>query len=118
MLIAPDTVLVLDYETGFISNPDPGSQEFQIKQNIPNPFSEKTMISIFLPEKNRLEVSAFTLLGRKVASFENLLDAGNHSFVFYPGSEKNFFPYGFSQRLDKNNSHGKPDRPVRKLGLA
>jgi uncharacterized protein (TIGR02145 family) len=32
----------------------------------------------------------FTLLGRKLASFGNLLDAGIHTFLFHPGSEKNY----------------------------
>jgi uncharacterized protein (TIGR02145 family) len=86
-LYAPDTVLVLDYVTGLSANTALNSG-FRVSQNRPNPFAEQTIISIFLPEADHLQVSVINLLGQKVAFFEHSLDAGNHSFVFYPGDDK------------------------------
>ncbi len=87
MVYAPDTVLVLNYVTGVAANPS-SNTGFRISQNRPNPFTKQTIISIFLTETDHLQVDVINILGQKVAFFENSLDAGNHSFVFYPGDDK------------------------------
>jgi uncharacterized protein (TIGR02145 family) len=113
MLYAPDTVLVLDFVTGVASNPALNTG-FRVSQNRPNPFAEQTIISIFLPEADHLQVSVLNLLGQKVAFFESSLDAGNHSFVFYPGDGKYYILNATANGLKKtikmvslNNYSGK-----------
>jgi uncharacterized protein (TIGR02145 family) len=90
MLYYPDTVLLLDYLIGISKNPTSNVGGFVVMQNHPNPFSEQTSISIIMPEAGHLQVSVLNLLGQKVAFFEKSLSAGNHSFVFYPGDEKQY----------------------------
>jgi uncharacterized protein (TIGR02145 family) len=87
ILYALDTVLVLDFVTGIAAN-TAFNTGFRVSQNHPNPFTGQTIISIFLPEADHLQVSVTNLLGQKVAFFERSLDAGSHSFVFYPGDDK------------------------------
>ncbi len=112
-LYAPDTLLVLDFVTGVAANTT-FNKGFRLSQNRPNPFAEKTIISIFLPEADHLQVSVVNLLGQKVAFFENSLDAGNHSFVFYPGEDRYYFLTATANGLTKtikmvslNNHSGK-----------
>jgi len=89
ILYAPDSVLVLDFVTGIAANPAL-NEGFCVSQNRPNPFTEQTIINIFLPEADHLHLSVINLLGQKVAIFENSLDAGNYSFVFYPGEDRSY----------------------------
>lgn len=126
MLYAGDTLLVLDYETGIPFNNALNEGCFRLSQNHPNPFAEQTVISIFLPQSDRLQLTVSNLLGQKVASYENSMVAGNHSFVFYPGDDKYYFLSASSNGLIKaikmvnlNNHSGKscslsyqvPDKP-------
>jgi len=90
-LFYPDTLMVLDYLIGISENPVSNEDGFVVMQNNPNPFSEQTGISIFLPKDDHLQVSVMNLLGQKLAYFEKSLNAGNHSFIFYPGDEKQYF---------------------------
>jgi uncharacterized protein (TIGR02145 family) len=90
MLYAPDTVLVLDYSTGIPENPALNTGDFRLSQNRPNPFEEKTFISIFQPEAGPLLVSVTNLTGQKLAFYENSLPAGRHEFVFHPGNDRFF----------------------------
>ena len=101
MLYAPDTVLVLDYTVGVITNPALSAGSFRVSQNCPNPFAEQTIISIFLPETDHLQVSVVNLLGQKVAFFERSMDAGSHSFVFYPGDDKYYILTATANGLTK-----------------
>ncbi len=101
ILYAPDTVLVLDYTVGVAANPALTAESFRVSQNRPNPFTEQTIISIFLPEADRLQVSVINLLGQKVAFFERSLDAGSHSFVFYPGDDKYYILSATANGLTK-----------------
>ena len=100
MLYAPDTVLVLDYVTGVAANPAL-NEGFRVSQNRPNPFAEQTIISIFLPEADHLQVSVVNLLGQKVAFFERSVDAGSHSFVFYPGDDRYYILTATANGLTK-----------------
>ena len=61
ILYAPDTVLVLHYTLGVSNNPASNSERFLVSQNRPNPFAEQTVISIFLPEADHLQVSVINL---------------------------------------------------------
>ena len=89
-LYYPDNFLVLDYTTGEFENPSSVASIFSITQNYPNPFVHLTTFSVYLPQKDNLQINVINLLGQKVAFYENTLESGIHSFTFYPGNEKNY----------------------------
>ncbi len=90
LLYWPDTVLVLDYQVG-ITEINDGGEGLQVFQNYPNPVKNQTTITLYVPEKEKVDVMISDMLGRKVINTERLLDRGYHSFRFAPGSGKIFF---------------------------
>ncbi len=91
MLYAPDTVLVLDYVSGIDNKTTKDGNRFSVSQNFPNPFYEKTKIDLFLPNGEKIKISIRDILGREVAYYKKDLNAGHHSFEFYPSNEKCYF---------------------------
>jgi len=87
-LYAPDTVLVLDYVTSIGDNEAIGKNTLSVSQNYPNPFKRKTKVNLYLPEEDNIKISVRDILGRELAHYENTLNRGNHSFVFYSSNEK------------------------------
>lgn len=88
-LYAPDTVLALVFHYVSISDNEPiGKNNFTVSQNYPNPFNDQTTINIYMPEKEKIEISIRDILGRELGYYENILNKGNHKFTFYPGNEK------------------------------
>ncbi|MCD4683613.1 MAG: hypothetical protein K8R86_10055, partial [Bacteroidales bacterium] len=88
MLYAPNTVLVLDYETNIGDSKALGVNTFSVSQNFPNPFKGETKVNLYLPEKEYIKVTVRDIVGRELAQYENTLNRGNHSFAFYSGNEK------------------------------
>ena len=87
ILIAPDTVLVLDYITSINDNEVLGRNSFSVSQNYPNPFKGKTEFNLYLPEKQNITITCWDVVGRKLVHYENELNRGNHSFAFYAGNQ-------------------------------
>lgn len=87
-LYAPDTVLVLDFFTGIENNGATVDNTFEVSQNYPNPFTNKTEINLNLPESDVIKITVRDIVGRELAHYKNTLDKGNHSFTFYAGNEK------------------------------
>jgi len=87
-LYAPENVLSLDYVTGIGDDTGIGTDLFSVSQNFPNPFDGKTSVTVNVPEKDLIKISVFDLIGREVAKYANILNAGSHSFTFYAGDEK------------------------------
>jgi uncharacterized protein (TIGR02145 family) len=91
VLYYPDTVLVLDYSVG-IPEPNRNAEGFQVFQNYPNPVTDQTTISLYVPEKDKVSMMVTDILGRIVIQAERLLENGTHSFRFTPGNGNiNFF---------------------------
>jgi hypothetical protein len=88
MLYAPNNYIVLDITTGVNENPLHPVRDFELVQNAPNPFTDQTTITIFLPEKGYARLTVRNITGQVVAAYEGELDAGTHLFTFYPGSER------------------------------
>jgi len=85
VLYYPDTTLVLDYQVG-ISETNIGTKGFQVFQNYPNPVVDKTTISFYVPERDKVSLIVTDMLGRVVIKTERTLNQGNHSYLFTPGN--------------------------------
>ncbi len=85
----PDTVLVLAYQVGIPNNNnDAGS--LQVFQNYPNPVADQTIISLYVPEKDKVSMIITDMLGRAILMTDRIMDKGTHAFRFMPG-HGNFF---------------------------
>jgi len=102
MLFAPDTVLVLNYVTGIGDNIETGKNRLSVSQNFPNPFDGKTSFMLNVPEKDLIKINVFDLIGREVANFTDILDAGSHSFTFDAGNEKYYLLTAKSSSVSKS----------------
>jgi uncharacterized protein (TIGR02145 family) len=102
MLFAPDTVLVLNYVTGIGDNIETGKNRLSVSQNFPNPFDGKTSFMLNVPEKDLIKINVFDLIGREVANFTDILDAGSHSFTFDAGNDKYYLLTAKSSSVSKS----------------
>ncbi|MCK4499792.1 hypothetical protein KAU11_04800, partial [Candidatus Babeliales bacterium] len=100
VLFYPDTVLVLDYQVG-ISETNIGSEGFQVFQNYPNPVRDKTTISFYVPERDKVSLIVTDILGRELIKAERILEQGYHSYQFIPGNSSLFL---FTVQWRENNS--------------
>jgi hypothetical protein len=74
---------------------------FELFQNTPNPFSETTEISFYIPEEAFIEIELFNLLGEKILTVDaNSYAAGNQSIVF---DKKNLSSGVYFYRLKSEN---------------
>jgi len=90
-LYAPDTVLVLYCVTGMEEVSGFNGNDLSLSQNYPNPMKGKTIVSLWLPERNDIQVTISDVIGREVANQEFRLNGGTHTFTFYPGRESLYF---------------------------
>jgi len=91
VLFWPDTVLLLDYQVGItkISN---GEENLHLFQNYPNPVKDQSILTLYLPEKGKVNLMISDILGRQVINTEKVLERGYHTFRFTPeGGEIYFF---------------------------
>lgn len=105
MIYWPDTVLSLDITTGdmllFIGYSTYGPSDisdvgqnkdlFELLQNFPNPVSDRTTVTILIPEEGLVNIIMTDLQGRVVAATERKLYKGSHSFSFTPGEGSLYF---------------------------
>ncbi len=90
-LYSPDTVLVLNYNMGLKEVSDLSSNGFSLFQNYPNPIEGKTIVSLWLPDRNDILITISDVIGRVVVNQEFQLEQGDHTFTFCPGSESFYF---------------------------
>jgi uncharacterized protein (TIGR02145 family) len=90
-LYAPDTLLVLDYLTGFREVNHIGANSFTLFQNYPNPVQGSTTVDLYVPGNKSVIITLNDMMGRELIQREYPLVAGNHSFTFFPGSESLYF---------------------------
>ena len=85
MLYYPDTVL---YRWGVgIGELHEAFSDLAVFQNYPNPASGQTVIHLFIPERDDVEIIVTDLAGRQAIRKNFSLEKGDHSFRFFPGNE-------------------------------
>ena len=89
VLYWPDTVLSIYYVV--IPEINLTEDMFQLFQNYPNPVTDQTTISMFVPKKDEVGIIITDMLGRMILKSNRVLDKGIHSFKFAPGSGSLFF---------------------------
>lgn len=83
--VVDDTSVVITVVEVLGVNPNQNS-EFQVFQNVPNPFSEVTRLSYYTPNQGQIELSVYNILGVLVHQEMELAVPGKHHFNFN-GSE-------------------------------
>jgi len=86
----PDTVLVLTPPQG-ISETIGDVEDFQVFQNYPNPVTDQTTVTLYVPNKDKVGIIMTDILGRMIIQTERVLDRGKHTFLFTPGSGNLYF---------------------------
>ena len=89
MLYYPDTILYLP----IVGLPGIQSEQtgFKVFQNHPNPATEKTEVTLYVPEKDRVQIMITDITGRKLLRYDKVLETGYHAFTFRPGKENVYF---------------------------
>ncbi|HOW25028.1 MAG TPA: FISUMP domain-containing protein [Bacteroidales bacterium] len=89
-----DLLLYIGYATpAFVGISGSGTvmNSFQLFQNYPNPVTDQTVISMYIPEKGTVKIMVTDVQGRVVLASDRQLDQGTHSFRFLPGGGGLFF---------------------------
>lgn len=69
--------------TGIGKEEGKGPDEFQLRQNFPNPFNPNTTISYRLPENDHVSLTVYDMLGKRISTLVNQQQsAGTHSVEF------------------------------------
>lgn len=89
VLYWPDTVLSI-YYVGIPENSGLTSG-FQVFQNYPNPVTDQTTISLYVPDKDRVSLTVTDILGRVILKSDRVLEKGTHSFRFTPAGGNLYF---------------------------
>lgn len=90
-LYAPNTVLLLDYILGIDDFGETEKIAFSVSPGYPNPSADGTLnFKVRIPEKEVVTLRIVDLFGREVASYENTLEMGTHSFTFLSGRERHY----------------------------
>lgn len=89
VLFWPDTVLIMDYLVK-ISEYKHVRSQFKVFQNYPNPVSDQTSISLYIPAGDKVSIFVTDMFGRSILMTERELDEGIHKFRFIAG-QGNFF---------------------------
>jgi len=99
VLYWPDTVLTIYY----VGTPEINKAKclFQVFQNYPNPVTDQTTISLYVPEKGKVSLIITDMLGRLVHKSDRVLDKGTHSFRLTPSGGNLYF---FTAQWRGNNS--------------
>lgn len=90
ILYYPDTVLLLQNHSGtddFYSKND----ALKVYQNYPNPVIDETVITVYIPVKDKVTTMIFDIMGNQVINTEQRLNQGYHLFRFIPGTGNIFF---------------------------
>jgi uncharacterized protein (TIGR02145 family) len=85
-LIYPDTVLML--ESSAINELNSNGSGFELLQNYPNPFVDKTNFGLKINDQSDVSIEVFDVIGQRVTQFKNHLQRGIHSFTFHGNAQR------------------------------
>lgn len=88
-LLIGDTSIVLNPVAGFNENFNK-SIPFELQQNYPNPFQDKTSVALSLSQREELSIYLFDGFGKKLAELKDIFGVGIHSFTIY-GNQSNLY---------------------------
>jgi hypothetical protein len=81
--ILSDTVRIMPHGISSVDNNNPFFTGFLLKQNVPNPFSDLTIIQFAIHHREHITLKIYDVLGREVATLvDGEMEAGEHSVVF------------------------------------
>ena len=80
MLVWPDTICEMSYETGVDAY---NEHNFALSQNNPNPFEGETMVTLQSPGNEKVSLTIYDIQGKKVTGLQRQLSAGEHLFKVY-----------------------------------
>lgn len=88
VVMADGSTMLLDSVPTSISELADAPQEFELKQNFPNPFNPSTQITYSLPNAATVNISVFNVVGQRVATLVNneQRSAGSHTISFDAGN--------------------------------
>lgn len=110
LLYWPDTVLLLGSQVG-VREADDARTGLQVFQNYPNPVVDQTTISIYIPERDVVDILITDIMGHVLNKSGQILEQGCHSFRYVPFySGISFFMVSWkgevsSIRIMSNTSH-------------
>ena len=117
-LYFPDTVMKLGI-TG-LENFEK-ENEFQLSQNVPNPFDGTTDVSLQLPEAGKVFIEIYDLMGKKIMESKKMLPSGVHTFRVMLSSPQGYLlkaqcgDYSSSIKMVNNGCAG--DNAIHYLGI-
>lgn len=79
--VVDDTSLVITIKETVGIDPMAGS-DFQVFQNVPNPFSEHTRLDYYMPFRGEIELKVYNLQGVLVHHESEVVPTGDHHFGF------------------------------------
>lgn len=96
----PDTSIVLGDPVGI---PENSSEKygFKVMQNYPNPVTDQTTISMYVPFRDDVRIIITDMMGRVILKSDMVLEKGIHSFNFVPGDRS---VYLFTAKWKGENS--------------
>lgn len=89
-LFWPDTLLNLGYLTSIPESIGSGGN-LHVFQNYPNPMVDQTTLSMYIPEKDEIQLVITDILGRIIVKTDKILDKGIHKFRFTSAGENLYF---------------------------
>jgi uncharacterized protein (TIGR02145 family) len=90
VLYWPDTVLVFGDPVGILETFSE-KNGFNVFQNYPNPVTDQTTISLYVPFKDKVGIIITDMMGRVVLKSDRVLGKGIHSFKYTPGGGNLYF---------------------------
>lgn len=60
----------------------PESRQFEVLQNVPNPFSQNTRIGFYTPSRDRISLKIYSIVGELMYEESREADPGEHFFNF------------------------------------
>ncbi len=87
MLVGSDTTLLLSIITGINENSQV-IKSFELQQNYPNPFRDRTTFAISVFQKEDLIITLFDIFGKQLTEIKGIYETGTHLFTLNSNQSK------------------------------